>query len=216
MMVVDMKKQKIRYEPFEGMEYQLTGITDVKYIMFPTFITLTMMLISALILVAYFWGMALLGFLIILSVYIGLLIFIDGGILLGVYLLYRKSYIKIDKSGICGKGKLMGERGLMPKEFSYTWKEIEKVVFDHQSYENQIVIVTKDDVYSYSYTYRFVARKTLLAAIRTFGKINLLDDENIKEIQDSYSYKYVILESIGTAFLCLLVIIIKFFLKNNV
>ena len=200
------KKHK---ESFKGTEYKISGIVDIDKILILYAIILTFLFIIALGFVIFLEGWSIRYFLILGAFYLCLLVFVDGSILLGVYLLNRKAWLKVDKSGISGRGKLIGKAGFGLTDFSYQWKEIEKIGFDHQSFENQIVIVKDGELHIYSFTYRFVKNSEFISAVRTFGNENLFDQENIETVEDSYSYRSIILRCLGWAILLAIVFAIK-------
>ena len=78
------KKHK---ESFKGTEYKISGIVDIDKILILYAIILTFLFIIALGFVIFLEGWSIRYFLILGAFYLCLLVFVDGSILLGVYLL---------------------------------------------------------------------------------------------------------------------------------
>lgn len=208
-MINTMKTKNSNYEPFVGSEYKLNGITDYIHLVLPTMIFLTLAFFLVLIgiefingLNSHLFGMLLLMYLCILVLFVGLISLI-------VFLTFRNSHIKIDKTGISGKSKLMGKRKLGLTEFSYQWNDIKSIRFENHGMENLIAIEIVEETYVYSFSYRFVAHKQFINAIRTFARKDILDEENIKEVENSYSYGVIFFKCFGLAILFIIVLVIR-------
>ena len=209
-------KKSINSKPIEGTPCELNGVTDISATLIAVAILLLILLlvISALLVILKGWEPKVIA---ITGCFLfGPFAIIEGVVALCCYLIYRHSYIRLDKTGIAGKGKMLGKKGFKLVEFAYSWREIKKIDFAYENMENLIVLTTtKDETFAYSYTYRFVRHTEVLDAIKTFGNVNLLDEANIKEVEESYSPRRIILNCIGIGIIIALAAIFKLYVRGK-
>ena len=209
-------KKSINSKSIESTPCKLNGVTDISAILIATAILLSILfaVILALLVIAKEWDIK--SLIIVGCVLLGFIAFIEGWVALGSHLIYRHSYIRFDKTGIAGKGKLLGKKGFKLMEFAYSWKEIKKIDFAYENFENLIVITTtKDETFAYSFTYRFVRHVEILDAIKAFGNANLLNEANIKEVEESYSPRRIILNCIGIGIIIAIAAIFKLYVRGK-
>lgn len=178
------------YNSFREIEYELSGAKDFSYSILSLFIVFFVPTIGFVIMqiniLPWIWGLFG-GFIVCLLYIMGLL-------------MYRKSYIKVDKTGISGQGRVGGGLNSHLVTFDVSWQDITGIRFNSNSpmdIENRIEIAVGENVYVYTFSFHFAKHKDLFDAIRTLGRENLLDDEAIRSLEKSDSLVSVILKSIG-------------------
>lgn len=175
---------------FRGIEYELSGAKDLRY---PILFQLILFSVPII-------GFVIMQISIMAWIFVSFAAFVICLCYVMWLLMYRKSCVKVDKTGISGQGRVGKGLNTHSVSFCFLWQDIKEIRFNSESLmdiENHIEFVVDGSVYVYTFPYRFSKHKDLFDAIRTFGSEDLLDNEAIRSLEKSDSWVSVVLKGIG-------------------